>query len=77
MLTEDSTFLCVAEAAEQIGVTGARVRQLLLTGKLKGQKLGQRAWAIPRREVEEYAAQEPPPTGRPRKSSENPDSRER
>ena len=69
MLAEDFAFLSVAEAAELIGVTDGRIRQLLLRGKLRGQKLGKSTWAIPRREVERYAAQTPPAVGRPRKAA--------
>jgi excisionase family DNA binding protein len=40
-------FFSVAEAADFLGVTGGRVRQLLLAGELDGHKLGKSGWAIP------------------------------
>jgi excisionase family DNA binding protein len=70
MLGQEFTFVSVAEAADILGVSGARVRQLLLAEKLKGQKLGLKSWAIPMREIDAYAAQGPPRKGRPRKSPE-------
>jgi len=53
MSTVDATFkyLSVSEAAEVLGVTTGRVRQLLLNGKLHGHKLGERQWALDPAEV--------------------------
>lgn len=70
MLTEGFSFCSVVEAADIIGISTGRVRQLLLRGELKGQKLGQHQWAIPQREVDRYAAIEPPAVGRPRRSEQ-------
>lgn len=58
----------VTEAAQIIGVTPSRVRQLLRAGELKGEKLGPRAWAITRKEVERAKA-DVPTLGRPRSGS--------
>ncbi len=59
-------FLSVGEAAAAIGITTGYVRQLLIKGELKGQKLGIRTWAIPISEVERFQEQPLPKTGRPR-----------
>jgi len=58
-------FYSVPEAAVVLGVTDGRVRQMLAANEIQGQKLGQKAWAIPRAEVERVA-QIPKTTGRPR-----------
>lgn len=55
------------DAAEIIGCTTGRVRQLLRDGMLRGQKLGKRAWAVSRVDAEKLATK-PATTGRPRKS---------
>jgi len=54
MLSPNFLYLSVAETAEALGVTGARVRQLLIGKRLAGQKVGQRAWIVPAGEVERY-----------------------
>lgn len=59
-------LLSVGEAATIIGVSTARVRQMLIAGDLPGKKLNRRAWALYRRDVERFAGKEPPRTGRPR-----------
>jgi excisionase family DNA binding protein len=51
-------FLNVREAAEQIGCTEGRVRQMLIAGDMKGKKANARAWLIPSTEVERMAARE-------------------
>ena len=58
MSTVDATFrfLSVAEAAEILGVTGGRVRQLLIARELPGHKLGGAGWAIPERAVKRFQA---------------------
>jgi excisionase family DNA binding protein len=50
-------FFSVTEAAEQLGLTDGRVRQLLRSKeppRLSGHKVGQRAWAIPPTEIERF-----------------------
>lgn len=58
-------YLNTQEAAEVIGVTDGNVRQMLRDGRIKGKKLGPRAWAIPRKEAIRVR-DNPPATGRPR-----------
>lgn len=60
-------FLSVQAAAETIGVTEGRVRQLLMSGEMKGHKVNGRAWVIPSKEVRRFV--EPSKIGRPRKSA--------
>lgn len=62
--------ISVTTAAEVIGCTVSRVRQLLRDGELKGEKLGPRAWAVSRVAAEKLAAK-PAATGRPRKFSQS------
>lgn len=58
-------YVSVPEAARMLGCTSGRVRQLLIAGDLKGEKLNAKAWAIQRRAVEKLAAI-PQTKGRPR-----------
>jgi excisionase family DNA binding protein len=58
-------FVSVNKAAEMLGCTVGRVRQLILDGTLPGEKLNERAWAIPRKAVEKFASR-PQVKGRPR-----------
>lgn len=44
-------MLSTAEAAKQLGVSQARVRQLLESGKLGGVRLLDRVWAVDERSV--------------------------
>ena len=60
----DFRFLSVSEAAEILGISGGRVRQLLITGLLKGHKLGKKQWAIDPSEVVQRKIK-PTPRGRP------------
>lgn len=57
-------FLSVSEAAEILGVSGGRIRQLLLAGILKGHKLGEKQWAIDPAEIT-HRKIKPIPRGRP------------
>ncbi len=52
MPSTDFDFFSVAEAAEYLGVTTGRVRQLLMRRQISGHKIGERGWAIPRAELE-------------------------
>ena len=61
-------FYSVPEAADQLGLTDGRIRQMLAAEEIKGQKLGQKNWAIPRSEVERLK-QVPQTNGRPRSGS--------
>lgn len=58
-------FIAVNQAAKLIGVTVGRIRQMLLSGELEGFKPNERAWLIPRKEVERIL-KNPPQVGRPR-----------
>lgn len=58
----------VTKAAEIIGCTTGRVRQLLRDGVIRGAKLSQRAWVVSRVDAQKMS-ETPAPTGRPRKSS--------
>lgn len=58
-------FITLTEAAEEIGLTTGRLRQLLRAGKIKGHKFGPRAWVISEKEVKRLK-KEPQTTGRPR-----------
>ena len=60
-------FVSVQVAAEALGLTEGRVRQLLVSGEMKGHKVNGRAWAIPSKEVRRFVA--PSKVGRPRKSA--------
>lgn len=46
MTDRDDTYLTVYEAARALGVDSAWIRDLLLCGKLEGEKAGNR-WQIP------------------------------
>lgn len=52
-MSERPAVLTTAEAAEALGVTDARIRQLCAAGSLACQKIG-RDWLIPADEVERY-----------------------
>ena len=58
-------LLNVEEAAEVIGVTTGRVRQMLRDGEMHGKKANERAWMVDKAEVDRVAAEEKK-TGRPR-----------
>ena len=58
-------FLTVTEAADVIGCTTGRVRQLLLAGSIIGKKFTKRSWAVDRDSARRYAARKKT-TGRPR-----------
>ncbi len=60
-------FLSVEEAANFLGLTGSRIRQMLRDEELKGEKLNERAWAVERSSVEKAAKnQQDGGRGRPR-----------
>ena len=61
-------FISVQEAAERIGCTVGRIRQLLIDKTLRGQKLNERAWAVETKSVAEFAKL-PQSVGRPRKNA--------
>ena len=61
-------FISVSEAADIIGCTPGRVRQMLRSSDISGFKVGDWTWAIPRKEAERVKNIEHP-TGRPRSGS--------
>lgn len=58
-------YISVPQAADIIGCTVNRVRQLIGEGKIRAEKLNDRAWAVVADDVHEYADAEQT-TGRPR-----------
>lgn len=68
MALPPKAFLSVQEAAEFIGCTVGRIRQMLRSGELKGQKLSERAWVVDPNSVKKVA-ENPHSVGRPRISA--------
>lgn len=64
MSTMLDKYMSVDEAAAVIHVTPGRVRQMLRSGLLKGEKIHAMAWAIDK-DVVAKAAENRPPIGRP------------
>lgn len=60
-----AVFVSVDEAAEIMGCTAGRVRQMLRAGELEGHKVSERAWIV-KRESAEKNAEKPDGSGRPR-----------
>lgn len=60
-------YLTATEAAELIGCSSARVRQMIQQGVIKGKKLSPRMWLIARADAEKVRNL-PYKTGRPRNS---------
>ncbi len=56
MSDSDSREVTTKEAAALAGVTDSYIRRLLIVGTLKGRKLNNWTWLIPRREVEQWIA---------------------
>lgn len=48
-------WLSVNEAAERLGLTTGRIRQLLIRQELPGKKLNAKAWVIDRRDIDKFA----------------------
>lgn len=61
-------MLSTEQAAERLGITPVRVRELLRSGKLEGQRVG-RSWVVDESSVRARLAQ-PPKAGRPAASSQ-------
>jgi len=64
MLQEKDGMLTAKEAARTLKVTDARIRQLLLEGKINGHKISNLVWLIPESEIARYKRERRPP-GRP------------
>ncbi len=56
--------MTVQEAAAALGVEGSVIRRRLLAGTMKGIKVNNRLWMIPKREVEKWRRREPLKPGR-------------
>ena len=68
MASITSTHCTVAQAADEIGVTPGRVRQMLIDGEIRGEQVPDQTngrWLIGRREVDRVARIEHT-VGRPR-----------
>lgn len=63
-----SSLIKVEEAAQIIGCTTGRVRQLLLAGELHGCKITGNSWVLVRQDAERYARHNPRTVGRKRVS---------
>ncbi len=59
-------WMSVTEAARYLGVTTGRIRQLLIREQVKGEKLGERSWAVDRVSLSKYS-RKPRFGGRPKK----------
>jgi excisionase family DNA binding protein len=57
----EGKYFTVTQSAEMAGCTVSYVRQLLRKGVISGEKMGDRAWLIPAREIETLKK---PPTGK-------------
>lgn len=66
----DKNWITVVEAAEIVGCSPQRIRELALDNKIKASKLTGKCWVVDRKEVEKMA-KNPSKTGRPRKSVKN------
>ena len=64
-IQKGSIFVSVDEAAEIMGCTTGRVRQMLRSGDLEGHKVSERAWIVNRVSAENNA-EKPEGSGRPR-----------
>lgn len=59
-------MLSTTAAAAILGVNPSRVRQLIISGRLKATRLGERSWMIDEADLEAYRKTPLPPLGRPR-----------
>lgn len=60
-MVTDRTLLSTSEAAERLGLTPGRIRQLIDAGQLPATRIGKR-WALQLRDIDRFASQ---PPGRP------------
>ena len=54
VLKKDERWMSVIEAAEYLGLSEGRIRQLLLAERIEAMKLNQRAWAISKTALDEF-----------------------
>lgn len=62
------SWITLTEAAELIGVSKGYVCRLLNDGRIKAERIHQRAWLVDRKSAEQFR-DNPPAMGRPRKES--------
>ena len=62
----DGKYFTVTQSAEMAGCTVSYVRQLLRSGAISGEKVGDRAWLIPAKEIENLKKSPTGKAGRPR-----------
>jgi hypothetical protein len=55
-----ANWVLVSDAAVELGISGARVRELLASGQLHGEKFNSRLWLIYRRELNRFKKLERP-----------------
>jgi hypothetical protein len=67
-LESNEVLISVNQAAQIIGCTTGRVRQLLLSKSLPGKKVTKTSWVLAKSDVTEYAKQNPRKPGRKRVS---------
>lgn len=60
------SYLRVAEAAQELGVTSQQVRHLIRQGRLRAERINPRLYLVERASVEHYKRSRQPP-GRPRR----------
>lgn len=56
----DNKYKTVSEAAEILGLTVQRVRQLIKSEQLQAEPVHERLWIIPTKELEKFRKQERP-----------------
>lgn len=54
---QSQTYLSTEEAADLLGLTDGRIRQMLRAEEIVGEKIGRRSWAIPSSEIDRVKRQ--------------------
>ena len=54
---QSQTYLSTEEAADLLGLTDVRIRQMLRAEEIGGEKIGRRSWAIPSSEIDRVKRQ--------------------
>jgi excisionase family DNA binding protein len=54
VLKKEKRWMSVGEAAEYLGLSEGRIRQLLLAERIEAMKLNERAWAIPKTALDDF-----------------------
>ena len=71
MALGDLELMNTEQAAEYLGVTTGRIRQLARAGRVRGIRIGQRAWVFEKSDLDVFIAN-PPRRGRPPKDAPRP-----